>query len=48
MQTRYFLEMFFYFVLMCVLQYQLSQFTDAFNLVLTSYAEIGEDYEKAE
>lgn len=32
MQTRYFLEMVFFFCLVCVFQYELLQFTETYNL----------------
>lgn len=31
MQTRYFLEMFFFFFLVCVFQYELLKFTELYN-----------------
>ena len=39
MQTRYFLEMVFYFALMCIFQFQLTKFIDAFNTVLLNSEE---------
>ena len=46
MQTRYFLEMFFYFALMCIFQFQLTQFIDAFNIVNINAQEVNEIIEK--